>query len=172
MAEENPLPQHAPHFQLHGVYVSKISENDGSAHSLSLKCSQVQLSNHKTTRTQPHFPGEGSTQMISAERLLWWTSCFSHKFSCEASLQSCLTYSRGTGSLLWSILFLLQDLLLPLKSNLPTGLSEKCIRGHTENLDPGTLLSCLVNVHSSQPLEFLQMGANLHPLLSRHLQIF
>lgn len=41
-----------------------------------------------------------------------------------------------------------------------------------ENLDPGTLFSCLVNTHSPHPLELVQMGANLHPLLSKHLQIF
>lgn len=119
------------------------------------------------TKTPEHnhtSPGEGSTQIISKEKLLWWTSCFSHKFSCEAPLQSCLTYSRG--SLFWSILLLLQDLLFLLQSNMHTGLSKKYIRGHTENLDPGTLFSCLVNVHPSQPLEFL------HPLLSKHLQIF
>lgn len=134
-----------------------------------IKCSSAitKAPEHKHTSL-----GEGSTQIISKENLLWWTSCFSHKFSCQAPLQSCLTYSRGTGSLFWSILLLLQDLLFHLKSNMHTGLSQKYIRGHMENLDPGTLFSCLVNMHSSQPLEFLQMGANLHPLLSKHLQTF
>lgn len=122
-----------------------------------LKCSSAitKSPEHKHTSL-----GEGSTQIISEESLLWWTGCFSHKFSCEALLQSCLTYSRGTGSSLRSILLFLQDLLLLLKSNMHTGLSKKYIRGHMENLDPGTLFSCLVNVHSSQPLEFLHMGTN------------
>lgn len=134
-----------------------------------LKCSPA------ITKTPEHHHtslGEGSTQIISEEKRLWWTSCFSHRFSCEAPLQSCLTYSRGTRSLSWSILWFLQDLLLLLKSNMHSGLSKKYIKGHTENLDPGTLSSCLVNVHSSQPLELLQMGANLHSLLAKHLQIF
>lgn len=161
MAEENPLLQHLPHFQLHGVLCfenfRKLWKCPFSVPEMFWSVAQ-QSQNHTSL-------GEGSTQIISGESLLWWTSCFSHKFSCEAPLKSCLTYSRGTGTLFWSVLLFLQDLL---KSNVQPGLSKKCIRGHRENLDPGTLFSCLVNMHSFQPL----MGTNLHPLLSKHLQIF